>query len=110
MLDIIAFMIYLVCLALGWPARKWYYRNIYRNTSHWRSFSRKVRSEYKDCPVRGCKKTNLTLHHKRNGYRLWFERRSDVVPLCWGHHLQVENGDPVTLENGDVVEGYKKWR
>lgn len=120
MSDIVSFIIYLFVLQLGWPARKWYYRSMYLNSNHWKKFSRRMCREHKQltkkvdgryaCPVRGCDKTNLTIHHKRGGYDLWFEREKHVVPLCWGHHLVVENGQDVELRSGEVIEGYKKWR
>lgn len=109
LLDILVyFPLYLICSFLGWKARRWYYRALYGSTSHWRRVSRRIRSQYTSCPVRGCTRTKLTVHHMR--YQLWFERERDLVALCWGHHLQVENGDDVKLKDGKIVKGYRKWK
>lgn len=106
--DILLFLVYLVMYPFGWKARRWFYRSLYLSTRHWKGLSRRIRSKHTSCPVRGCTRTNLTVHHTR--YNLWFEREKDLVALCWGHHMQVENGDDVTLKSGKIVKGYRKWK
>lgn len=58
----------------------------YLNSEHWKSFSRKVKSERRYCQ-NCCKKHNLNVHHK-NYECLGKETDKDVIILCGDCHFR----------------------
>jgi hypothetical protein len=77
----------------------------YLKSEHWKQFRKrffKQKLYRKTCVV--CGKRNVDLHH-RTYCRLYKEKLTDVIPLCWKHYKEVHT----TLENNglEVEETYQ---
>lgn len=107
--TILVFQVMLISDLLRLPLKRIFYRYVYMNSPHWKNFSRKAKDRAGwTCQVRDCsQKTRLQTHHKT--YKnLWREKPEDVVVLCYGHHLSVEQGRSLRLKDGSVLPGFRK--
>lgn len=97
---------------LYYALRRWYYRNIYLRSWHWRAFRLKALEAAEwECEYPGCNTTDT--HHPAIGKKirtstdkvfciesldvhhltyenLWHEKLKDVTVLCRRHHIMVE--------------------
>lgn len=105
LLCLSAFVLLLVGL---WPRnpRRWFYRNIYLHTPHWRRVRRRaLENAEHTCQAWGChwRYGSLDVHHLL--YRLWQEQPNDLAVLCRTHHLRIHNGFDVPLKGGRKALG-----
>lgn len=93
---------------LYYALRRWYYRNVYLKSGHWRAFRLKALEaalwvcEYPDCSAvdhrapmlpgglgPGWHYESLDIHHLTYE-NLWHEKLKDVSVLCRRHHIMIE--------------------